>query len=421
MGTITVQNLGKAYKQYPTRISRLKEWFIPRFANYEQKWVLHNVTFSIDSGEAIGIIGVNGAGKSTLLKMITRTTQASTGSIEVTGRVSALLELGMGFHPDFTGRQNVRMSGQLLGLSAQEIESVIPEIEAFAGIGDYIDQSVRIYSSGMQVRLAFSVATAVRPDILIIDEAMAVGDAAFQRKCFRRIEEFRELGTTLLLVSHDVESIKKFCTRALYLKNGTIGAIGSAKEVCDLYEKALFGDIAQDVILLEAAPPKSVLNFDPQLKSDCEIAYGDGRALVESIWLEDSFGERANIFCATDRIHLKYQVRFTESISSGVVFAFMIKNKEGIALFGADTAHDEGILNKKFSAGDCVILSFKINNAFASGNYYLNCGVRDDSGDEAAFLHRRVDALIFKVRPDANMFVKSGLINTSLEYSLEML
>ena len=188
MGTIHVSSLGKAYKQYRTRWSRLAEWVLPFLGlRHTLKWVLKDISFRVEPGEAVGIIGINGAGKSTLLKLITGTAQPTTGSVQITGRLTALLELGMGFHPDFTGRQNAFMAGQLIGLSGAEITALMPQIEAFAEIGDYIDQPVRVYSSGMQMRLAFSLATAKRPDVLIVDEALSVGDAYFQHKSFERI------------------------------------------------------------------------------------------------------------------------------------------------------------------------------------------------------------------------------------------
>src|SRR5690606_6737354 len=184
---------GKAYKEYPNRWARLAEWLVPfSKPRHRLKWVLQDVSFSVEPGQALGIVGINGAGKSTLLKMITGTTQPSSGQIHIQGRVAALLELGMGFHPDFSGRQNVFMAGQLLGLSMEELQALMPEIEAFAEIGPYMDQPVRTYSSGMQMRLAFSVATARRPDVLIVDEALSVGDAYFQHKSFNRIREFRQ-------------------------------------------------------------------------------------------------------------------------------------------------------------------------------------------------------------------------------------
>ncbi len=199
------------------------------------KWVMQDVSFTVNAGEAVGIIGINGAGKSTLLKMITGTTEPTTGSVKVTGRVAALLELGMGFHPDFTGRQNVFMAGQLLGYSVEEIRALMPEITAFAEVGDYIDQPVRVYSSGMQMRLAFSLATARRPDVLIVDEALSVGDTYFQHKSFDRIRELRKQGTTLLIVSHDKSAIQSVCDRAILINEGKLSMEGEPEAVMDYY------------------------------------------------------------------------------------------------------------------------------------------------------------------------------------------
>lgn len=236
MGSIQVTQLGKAYKQYPTRWSRLLEWVTPFLGQrHRLKWVLRDIDFHIAAGEAVALIGVNGAGKSTLLKLITGTAQPSTGGVATQGRVAALLELGMGFHPDFTGRQNALMAGQLIGLSVEEVSTLMPEIEAFADIGDYIDQPVRVYSSGMQVRLAFAVATAVRPDILIIDEALAVGDVFFQQKCFDRIRGYCQAGTTLLFVSHAMGAVYSLCNRAILISAGRVALDSTPREVIDLY------------------------------------------------------------------------------------------------------------------------------------------------------------------------------------------
>jgi len=234
MGYLRVRNVGKAYKRYPGKWVRLAEW-ITGGERHEKHWVLRDISFDVAPGQAVGIIGVNGAGKSTLLKIITGTTQPTTGSVEAGGRIAALLELGMGFHPDFTGRQNVYMGGQILGLSTEQISELMPEIEAFAEIGDYIDQPLRTYSSGMQVRLAFSVATVQRPDILIVDEALSVGDAYFQHKSFNRIREFREQSTTLLIVSHDRSAIQSLCDRAVLLERGFVIKDGYPEEVMDFY------------------------------------------------------------------------------------------------------------------------------------------------------------------------------------------
>lgn len=240
MGHILVNNVGKAYKKYSSRFGRLIEWVSPfNTTKHSKIWVLKDISFKVNPGEAVGIIGINGAGKSTLLKLITGTIQPTIGSVSLTGRVAALLELGMGFHPDFTGRQNVYMSGQLLGLTTADIERLMPDIEDFAEIGEYIDQPVRVYSSGMQMRLAFSVATAVRPDILIVDEALSVGDAYFQHKSFDRIRKYRLEGTTLLLVSHDKAAIQSICDRAILLNAGKIEMEGQPEAIMDCYNALL--------------------------------------------------------------------------------------------------------------------------------------------------------------------------------------
>ena len=202
-------------------------------------WILQGIDLAIAPGETVGLIGINGAGKSTLLKILAGTTRPTTGSLHMTGRVAALLELGMGFHPDFSGRQNVHMAGQLMGLSAANLQDLMPAIEAFAEIGEYIDQPVRVYSSGMQMRLAFSIATAARPDILIVDEALSVGDAYFQHKSFDRIRQFRAQGTTILLVSHDKGVIQSICDRAILLSDGHIAMQGAPDAVMDYYNALL--------------------------------------------------------------------------------------------------------------------------------------------------------------------------------------
>lgn len=275
--SIKVQHVGKAYKYYPSKWNRVIEKLLPGDKpRHSKKWVLKDINFSIEPGEAVGIVGVNGAGKSTLLKLLTGTTQPTKGSIEIQGRVAALLELGMGFHPDFTGRQNVYMSGLMMGLSREEIERLMPEIEAFADIGDYIEEPVRIYSSGMQMRLAFAVATASRPDILIVDEALSVGDSRFQAKCYARIADFKKQGTTLLLVSHSAGDIVKHCDRAIFLKNGDICMDGTARDVTNRYLDELFG--------------KSDKNSAPKSETATSSASGESQMSLDEI--EDVYHTR---------------------------------------------------------------------------------------------------------------------------------
>jgi lipopolysaccharide transport system ATP-binding protein len=325
MGTISVSNLGKAYKQYPTRWSRLAEWLIPGHKpRHVLKWVMQSVSFTVNPGEAVGIIGINGAGKSTLLKMITGTTQPTTGSVHITGRVAALLELGMGFHPDFTGRQNAFIAGQLLGYSVDEIVQLMPEIEAFAEIGDYIDQPVRVYSSGMQMRLAFSVATAIRPDILIVDEALSVGDTYFQHKSFDRIREFRKQGTTLLIVSHDKAAIQSVCDRAILLSAGKIAMEGQPEAVMDYYNALLATH--QDQIV------KQELREDGKVQT----ISGTGEAAVIDVALVDEKGSRIEVVDVGQQVTLRIIVETKEFIER-LVLGYGIKDRLGQVLYGTNT------------------------------------------------------------------------------------
>lgn len=327
MGFLRVRNLGKAYKQYPHKWARLAEWVSPfPISRHRLHWVLQGLDFEVAPGEAVGIVGRNGAGKSTLLKIITGTTQATEGEIETGGRVAALLELGMGFHPDFTGRQNVFIAGQLMGLSADEIAVHMGEIEAFAEIGPYIDQPVRTYSSGMQVRLAFSVATAIRPDILIVDEALAVGDAYFQHKCFTRIRQFKADGTTLLFVSHDPGAVKTLCDRAILLEGGKIAKAGSPDDVLDYYNALLAKNGGQPVATAEFGKAET-----PGTRS------GNKKAEILSVELLGST-PGAGIFRVGEAVTLRIcfvRHQALPELTLGVLF----KDRLGNDIFGTNTFH----------------------------------------------------------------------------------
>lgn len=325
MGTITVTNLGKAYKQYPNRWGRLLEWVTPGNSKQHQlKWVLQGINFTLNAGEAVGIIGINGAGKSTLLKLITGTTQPTTGSVHMTGRVAAMLELGMGFHPDFTGRQNAFMAGQLLGIASEEIARLMPEIEAFAEIGDYIDQPVRVYSSGMQMRLAFSVATAIRPDILIVDEALSVGDAYFQHKSFDRIREFRKQGTTLLIVSHDKGAIQSICDRAILLNAGHLAMEGEPEAVMDYYN-AMLADHQNQEVRQEVREDGKVQTIS-----------GTGDATVTAITLLDNQDRPLEVVDVGQPVRLRITVQANKDIER-LVLGYGIKDRLGQVIYGTNT------------------------------------------------------------------------------------
>jgi lipopolysaccharide transport system ATP-binding protein len=325
MGSIHVTNLSKAYKQYPNHWARLAEWMSSSDkVRHQLKWVLKDINFHVNPGEAVGIIGINGAGKSTLLKLITGTTQATTGEVAISGRVAALLELGMGFHGEFTGRQNVFMSGQLLGMSTEEIATLMPHIETFAEIGEYIDQPVRVYSSGMQMRLAFSVATAKRPDILIVDEALSVGDSYFQHKSFGRIREFSKAGTTLLIVSHDKTAIQSVCDRAILLNAGRVEKEGEPEEVMDFYNAML------------AERESRTVRREKLSSGKVQTTSGTGEATVSDITLLDSNDKPVEVVDVGGAVTLRVKVAVNAPISR-LVLGYMIKDRLGQPMFGTNT------------------------------------------------------------------------------------
>lgn len=356
MGRIQITNLGKAYKQYSGRWSRLAEWISPvTLVRHQLKWVLQDISFQVDPGEAVGVIGINGAGKSTLLKLITGTAQATVGQVSITGRVAAMLELGMGFHPDFTGRQNVYMTGQMLGLGADEITGLLPQIEAFAEIGDYLDQPVRVYSSGMQMRLAFSVATAKRPDVLIVDEALSVGDAYFQHKSFERIRQFGKQGTTLLIVSHDRSAIQSICDRAILLDGGRLAKEGRPEEVMDYYN-ALISERENATIA--------------QTKTEngrIQTTSGTGEASIVDIALLDEHEQKLEMVNVGAVVTLRVKARANVFVPR-LVLGYMIKDRLGQPMYGVNTHHLGGALNDML-AGEIAEYRFTFPANLGEGSY----------------------------------------------------
>ncbi|MCR8933925.1 MULTISPECIES: ABC transporter ATP-binding protein [unclassified Pseudomonas] len=356
MGHLRVTGLAKAYKQYPNRWSRLLEWLVPfSRPRHNLHWVLRDVDFEIQPGEAVGIVGVNGAGKSTLLKMITGTTQPTCGQIHLQGRVAALLELGMGFHPDFTGRQNAVMAGQLLGMQVEEIAALMPQIESFAEIGEAIDHPVRTYSSGMQMRLAFSVATARRPDILIVDEALSVGDAYFQHKSFERIRSFRKAGTTLLIVSHDRSAIQSICDTAILLENGRLAMRGKPEEVMDYYNAML------------AQREGQIVRQEMLANGQVQTISGTGEARILSVRLLDAQGRSLEVAEVGQPVVLEVQTEIREDIER-LILGFMIKDRLGQAIYGINTHRlDKAVTDLR--AGERVTFRFAFDMRLGKGNY----------------------------------------------------
>lgn len=404
---LKVSGLGKAFRTYRSEWQRIASWCGATVSPSAEHWVLRNVSFSVAPGEAVGIVGQNGAGKSTLLKLITGTQRPTEGSIEINGRIAAILELGMGFNPEFTGRQNAYHSAGLMGFNREAIEHAMPDVEAFAEIGEYFDQPMRTYSSGMQMRVAFAVATTFRPEILIIDEALSVGDAAFQRKCFQRIEAFLAAGTTLLFVSHDTETVKKLCSRALFIKNGRLERFDVAKQVCDEYEKYLFG--GKRSFAPSQTKAGDATQFDPSLAASCELIYGNGKAEIESCWLENQDGQRINVVEAGQPFVWRYRVKFNEKVASPIV-AMMLKTREGVMLYGVDSKH-LSMSQRSYSSGEIIDVRFSLSNCLAPGVYYLNCGVRLDHEGGTEFLSRRVDAVLVRITHRTPSTVVGGVLD----------
>ncbi len=384
MTILRIHNLGKAYKQYFSRWSRLAEWCLPSsHPRYRIYWALQNVNCQVQAGEAIGIVGMNGAGKSTLLKIIAGTTQPTTGSVEINGRVAALLELGMGFHPEFTGRQNVVMAGQLFGFLADEIQSLLPGIEDFAEIGDYIDQPVRTYSSGMLMRLAFAVATAKRPDLLIVDEALSVGDSYFQYKSFSRIRKFREEGTTLLLVSHDRGAIQSICDRVMVLHNGKAVKEGPAEEAMDFYHA------------LMAERDLTLIRQERQAYGKVQTISGGGEMSVFEIRLLSKEGKPVEGVETGTPVTLEIRIKVNKPVAEAVV-GFMIKDRLGQIMYGINS-YLLGQPIRHLSAKDQLVCCFQFEMNLGKGNYSISTAISKKESHLADNYEWRDGGFVFSV------------------------
>lgn len=405
MGDIRVSGLGKAYKRYRNQWARLREWMTPSAGpQHELHWVLQDVDFHLHAGEAVGIVGANGAGKSTLLKLLTGTTRPTAGKISIKGRVAALLELGMGFHADFTGRQNAIMGGQLLGLSVEEIQQLMPAIEAFAEIGEYIDQPVRTYSSGMQMRLAFSVATARRPDVLIVDEALSVGDSYFQHKSFERIRDFRHAGTTLLIVSHDRYAIQTICDRAILLDGGRVIKQGLPVDVLDYYNAMM------------AERDHATVRQERLDNGRTSTISGTGEASVTTVRLIDVAGEIADTVNVGALLELHVEVAVNAPVPR-LVLGFMIKDRLGQAIYGINTHRmDKPMLD--LQTGETVFYKYCFPANLGKGSYSISLSLSQEDSHLGTNYEWRDNALIFHVfNPHEEDFVGTSWLQAAVEVS----
>jgi len=382
--TVEVRGVGKAYRHYSGPWARLAEWLLPSGApRHQQSWALRDVSFDVSPGEAVGIVGFNGAGKSTLLRIITGTTRPTEGEVRLNGRVAALLELGMGFHGEFTGRQNVMIAGQLLGLERAEIEELLPAIEDFAEIGAYFDEPLRTYSSGMAMRLAFSLATARRPELLIVDEALSVGDAYFQHKSFSRIREFREQGTTLLIVSHDRLSIQALCDRALLLHEGRLLREGEPEVVMDFYH-ALMADRTFAHIRQELNAQGAV-----------QTTSGTGEATIVSVTLQNAHGATTDAAKVGEEVELSVRFRANVDLPTLVV-GLLVKDRLGHEMFGINS-HRLAIPIENLAAGSEHVFRLRFAMDLGEGHYSVTTALTRSDAHVDRTYEWRDRALIFYV------------------------
>ena len=363
-GQLHVENLGKSYRQWGSELRRVASWFLPFVKPHEEHWVLKDVSFSINPGQTVGIIGQNGAGKSTLLKLITGTTSPTQGSVQLHGRVAAILELGMGFNPDLTGRQNAMHSAGLMGYSQADIARVMPEIEAFAELGEYFDEPTRTYSSGMQMRVAFSVATAFKPDLLIVDEALSVGDSYFQHKSFDRIRQYRDEGVSILFVTHGMADIRTLCDRVILLDNGHVLKDGLADEVVDYYNAMI------------AAKENAKMTVEQRRDKEGWLVTksGTGEAVVKSLVLVDAETQEE---LAVAKVGQAVELRLEAAIHADIpklVLGYMIRDKLGHVVWGSNTWHTRQI-QENVKSGDSVIFKMPFTCTLGPGSYSVTCAL----------------------------------------------
>ena len=423
---IVVRGVSKSFPVYAKPHHRLLQMLLPRENRWAQEFqALRSVDLEIARGETIGIVGRNGSGKSTLLQIICGTLAPSTGTVEVHGRIAALLELGAGFNPEFTGRENVYLNGTVLGLTMQEVEERFDEIVAFADIGDFIDQPVKTYSSGMYVRLAFAVAIHVTPDILIVDEALSVGDEAFQRKCFARIDAIRDSGATVLFVSHSASTVVELCDRAILLDRGEVLSSGTPRRVISQYQKLLYApaDKAARVRadILEGREPQRGQQaggtapatgdgeaeaadddlpqayWEEGLRSESAIPYVQQGVTILDPHMQTLDGRRVNNLVPGEQYVYTYKVRF-DQLSTAVRFGMMIRTITGVEV-GGSASHPEGEGLPFADPAQTAIVRFRFRCLLAPGTYFANAGVLGLVSEGEEYLARIIDVFMFRVMP----------------------
>ena len=393
---IEVRDLTKVYKLYRRNADRLRDaMHLLSGDKVTRRHALDGVSFSVPKGQTVGIIGMNGSGKSTLLKLITGVLTPTAGSVDVRGHVSALLELGAGFNMEYNGIDNVYLNGMMNGFSEEEIKARLQDILDFADIGEYVYQPVKTYSSGMFVRLAFAVAINIDPEILIVDEALSVGDVFFQAKCYHKFEEFRKAGKTILFVSHDLSGIMRYCDRVIVLHEGTVRGDGTPKEMIDLYKQILVGLSPEDALTGKIRERGDAANVNPQL-----LSYGDGAAKITAFSVEDAQGRRVESVEKGASFTVRMRVEILKDIAAPV-FAFTIRNIRGEEITGTNTMV-ENAYREPVKAGEVKEITFTQNMTLQGGAYLISFGVTGFEQNEFKVYHRLYDALTLSVVSEKN-------------------
>lgn len=436
---VKVENISKCYQIYEQPHDRLKQSIYPRLRRlvgsqskqyFREFWALKDVSFEVLKGETVGIIGRNGSGKSTLLQLICGTLNPTRGSVQTHGRIAAMLELGSGFNPEFTGRENVFMNAAVMGLSNEETAARYANILAFADIGDFIDQPVKTYSSGMVVRLAFAVQTQVSPDILIVDEALAVGDAKFQAKCFDRLKQLKDGGTSILLVTHSSEQIVTHCSRALLLHSGSALEMGEPRHIINRYMDLLFGKERQGPALSPVSAPPVTGPSGVGAHLNCiddvfaartgynphEYRWGDGAAAILDFYLAADNEPYPSAITTGQLIRLSVAIRYHADLVCPIL-GITIKTKEGVTVYGVNSetlATDEFRMQGRKGTVTTAEATFRCH--LAPGDYFISLGVATKHGEEILPHDRRYDAIHLQVRPASTFF---GLVDLDLKLTAQ--
>jgi len=470
---ISVRNVSKHYLMFDRPEHRLKQMIVPRLqraaglppAKYFRNFAaLEDVSFEVKRGETVGIVGRNGSGKSTMLQVVCGTLNPTHGSVTVNGRIAALLELGAGFNPEFTGRENVYLNAAILGMNRQQVDERFDDIARFADIGQFINQPVKTYSSGMYVRLAFATAINVDPDILVVDEALAVGDEAFRRKCYARIEEIQDRGGTILFVSHGAQTIVQLCSRAILFDAGEVILQGEPRSVVSQYQRLInvTGDEAKSVradiramqptfpseiapasgestlaeIVMDAtelgsltaqrpargkgsqkAKPAPVVpveeRFDPKLKSESRVEYESHGAHIRDLRLLNLVGEQVNVLTMGHRYIYEYFVDFDVD-ASNVGYGMMINNVSGLSIGGVGTGKSKEMRVERVSSGSAVQVQLEFDARLLPGTYFLNAGVTGTTEATSGYLHRIIDGLAFRIAPESDLMA-TGLVHLGIK------